>query len=143
MTAGTGTTADSSTRKGRRMQSRAASRATASRQASGTDDVPTLPSWRVTSHPDASRSDSATTPPNHTNTTHGNAGSRAARIRSATGAAGVTGDVAVTTSLIWGDVPLSRTAVARGRASINARVSVANAERMRAARPGTRARGAA
>jgi hypothetical protein len=40
---------------------------------------------------------------------------------------GATADVAVTTSLIWGDVPLSRTAVARGRASIIARVSVANA----------------
>src|SRR2546430_11003234 len=42
MTAGTCTTADSSTRKGRRMRSRAASPATASRQASGTDDGPPL-----------------------------------------------------------------------------------------------------
>src|SRR5882762_690469 len=144
MTAGTWTTADSSTRTGRLMRSRAARRATASRHASGTDDVPTLPSCRVTSHPDASRSDSATTPPNHTSTTHGSAGSRAARIRATTGATGVgtagtacgpgpelgpraTGDVAVTTSLVWSDVPFSRTAVARGKASINASVSVARA----------------
>src|SRR5437016_8602927 len=89
MTAGTCTTADCSTRTGRLMRSRAARRATASRHESGTDAVPTRPSCRVTSQPDASRSDSTTTPPNHTSTTHGNAGSRAARIREATGAAAV------------------------------------------------------
>src|SRR5256884_4372235 len=143
MTAGTCTTADSKTRTGRLMRSRPARRATASRHASGTDDVPTLPSCRVTSHPDVRRSDSATTPANHTKTTHGSAGSRAVRIRAATGAAavgaagtargpgpdsgpGATGDVAVTTSLVPGDVPLSRTAVARGRASISPRVRVAS-----------------
>src|SRR5438876_7098837 len=145
MTAGTCTTADSSTRTGRVTRSRVARRATASRQASGTDDVPTLPSCRVTSHPDASRSDSATTPPNHTRTTHGRAGSRAARIWAATGPGGgvggvgtacgpgvdvgpgATGDVADTTSLITGAVSPNRTAVESGGAIITLNVVVARA----------------
>src|SRR2546425_13353571 len=86
MTAGTCTTADSRTRTGRLMRSCTASRATASRHDSGTDDVPTLPSRRVTSQPDARRSDNTTTPPSHTKTTHGNAGSIVAWIRPANGA---------------------------------------------------------
>src|SRR5947207_8456150 len=144
MTAGTCTTADSRTRTGRLMRSRAARRATASRHDSGTDDVPTLPSCRVTSQPDARRNDNTTTPPSQTRTTHGNAGSTAARIRPATGARtvgtadtacrpgpdidpGATGDVAVTTSPVEGDAPLTRSAVVRGRASISPSVRVARA----------------
>src|SRR5207247_8965715 len=117
-----------------------AKRATAPGQSSGTEDVPPRPGSRATSQPDASRSDSATTPPNHTRTTHGRAGSRAARIRAATGPGGgvggvgtacgpgldvgpgATGDVAVTTSLIRGDVPRTRTGVAGGGGGGHAKI---------------------
>src|SRR6266568_9270481 len=137
ITAGTCTTADPRTRTGREIWSRAASRATASTHASGTEDVPTRPSCRVISHPDASRSDRATTPPNHARTTQGRTGSMAARIAAGVGVVatargpgpghGATADVAVTTSLVHGDILLSRTAVAAGRASISASVTIATA----------------
>src|SRR5205823_4620659 len=80
-TAGTRITADSRTRTGRVTRSRAASRLSASRQASGAGRVPSAPRRRADIQPQARRSDNTDTPASHRTTIHGSMGSSAVRVR--------------------------------------------------------------
>src|SRR2546423_3986316 len=148
ITAGTWTTADSSTRTGRVTLRRTTRRASASRHAGGTGRVPTLLSRRVTNQPEARRIERITTPATHATTIHGSAGSRSARRRIASDgpdrpAAGIAGSVpawggrsvaprlapgaGAVTAPASGPAPARRTAVPTGPASMRISVLTARA----------------